>query len=92
MAQESRRSGSARQGILMIAAVTMFLSLGGCNPKPPVDGRQDDSQGTGSAWHGGGSGGYGTGMATGSGTRPDSMTGTMRGGFGQTGAMHASST
>lgn len=101
---DPKRNRDVRPGVLMIAAVATFLSLSGCDSRtsglyPPWktdEGQeQQDQRGTGSAYHGGYSGvtgGRGFGPLTGSSGQADSAAGTVRGGFGQTGAMHASST
>ncbi len=95
-----KRSREVRRGALVVAAVATFLSLTGCDSRPyqfwKAGERQEqkDQEREDRTWHGGysgGSGGHIFGTPMGSGTHADSQTGTVRGGFGHTGAMHASS-
>lgn len=93
-----KSSRDVRRGVLMVATVAAFLSLSACDPSPPrsyqpwkTDERQEqkDQERADRIWHSGYSGGSGGHVF---GTHADSRTGTVRGGFGQTGTMHASST
>ena len=98
---DQKKSREVRRGALVIAAVATFLSLTGCDSNPyqfwTAGERQEqkDQEQADRTWHGGytgGSGAHSFGATTRSGTRADRQTGTVRGGFGKTGAMHASST
>ncbi len=102
---DTKRSRNVGSGALMLATVATFLSLTACDPTPPktyqpwnTDERreQKDQERADRMWHSGSSGGsgahvFGATVAS-SGAHPDSQTGIVRGGFGKTGAMHASST
>jgi hypothetical protein len=102
LSDESKTTGKLRCGALMMAAVTTFLSLGGCDMGPgshqplPGERRQEEKDGSqaGPGWHGGsGIGGYSRPPigGEGGGTHRDPSSGTVRGGFGNTGSMHAAS-
>ncbi len=101
---DHKSSPDVRLGVLMIAAVATFLSLTGCDHRPfgpyqpgKTDERQEQNDQEPAdrirhSGYSGGSGGHIFGTPTGSGTHADPHGGTVRGGFGQTGAMHASAT
>jgi len=97
-ADDRKRSREVRCGALMIAAAATFLLMTGCDsmqsrPCQPSTSRErhedHDLDESYHIWHGGHAGRsgvpiYGGGMTS----APDE--GSVRGGFGKTGAMHAS--
>jgi len=94
-----KRSREVRCGALVMATAATFLSLTGCDSNPyqfwKAGERQEqkDQEQADRTWHGGyTSGAHIFGTTTRSGAPADPQTGTVRGGFGKTGAMHASST
>jgi hypothetical protein len=101
-ADDQKKSRDVRRGALMIATAATFLLITGCDSRPPgpyqpseLKERQDqkdreEADGSLHSGHIGRSGGHIPGTAAGSGIHADPQTGTVRGGFGKTGAIHAS--
>jgi hypothetical protein len=102
VSDDRKKSRDVRRGALMIATAATFLLITGCDSSPPgsylpseLKERQEqkdreEADGGGYGGHIGRSGGHIPGTAARSGIHADPQTGTVRGGFGKTGAIHAS--
>jgi len=103
VADDQKKSRDVRRGALMIATAATFLLIAGCDSRPPGGHYQpseskerqeqrdrEEADGSGYGGYIGRSGGHIPGTAARSGIHADPQTGTVRGGFGKTGAIHAS--
>jgi len=98
-ATDQKRSREVRCGVLMAATAATFLLMTGCDSMQsrtcqPSQSRErheeQDRDESYHIWHGGHAGGSG-GYMYGGGMTSAPKEGLVRGGFGKTGAMHASS-